>query len=737
MESFEIRGRLVAVDNSGFDRGPLEGHTVFIKRDVSLLDQPEWFSGLTDAAGFFNFTRGPAIVAGNPIQLGARTSGGRNLRIVANGEVTDTTDHLLNIGDVQVREDDARGPWVTLNTGGAERRGTGSVTFLMDHEAFRYAAAMLRNAGTEILASQLFFTVPKAFNAVLANEEPGVIFDFRAPNAPNTSPGFDLAAPRALNADDSRPYRLIVDASNRGVNARVLLNSMHVPMVFRIIFGALLFPRAFTRGVSYLRDMLDKDLTDADECLRYFADAKASRVKVRAFEQQALSAGVMHAKLLAVDGRVLSIGSPFEQTYVDNHEHRIDAWIRGATDGYPKHDAGFAVTGDAAGELYTTMKLLWENAGTGDVLPTAQPHSPDQSPRPRPVSVLDDPADGVCDMQVVRTLSQNRFKKIDGGDGAPGEKGILEAYQRAIATAKDFVYLETQYFTNDAIAFALVARMLEVPTLQVIVLLNIEPDTPLYPFKQRRLITRIRRQIEQTDDGPQRFGVFTRWTHELASPRPRLIPVYIHAKVGIVDNTWATVGSANLDGFSLDGSYPSDWLRRRRNNFTNSSTFEQRAIEVNAVMRDFSDTHTVDVLRRKLWAEHLGYVDPTTGDPVITARDIQAADRPPSPGPDDPPPQLDPADPTRPFGGWLQLWHGRARATLDHLKHTPRQPLTGKATVLPWPEDDTTHKWPRDHLSALGFPRHSLVALIGTRPFDFKTGDWKPRSRAPADEELT
>ena len=483
--------------------------------------------------------------------------------------------------------------------------------------------------------------------------------------------------------------------------------------------------------------MLDKDLTDADECTNYFAGAQASRVKVRAFEQQVLSAGVMHAKLLAVDGRVLSIGSPFEQTYVDTHQHRIDAWIRGATDGYPKHDAGFAVTGDAAGVMYETMKLLWDTAAPKDILPNAQPTSPDLSPRPRPVTVLDSPDDGLCDMQVVRTLSQHRFEKIDGDDGAEGEKGILEAYQRAIETANDFVYIETQYFTNDAIGYALVARMLEVPTLQVIVLLNIEPDIPLYPFKQRRLITRIRRWIDQTSKGPQRFGVFTRWTHEAASPRPRLLPVYIHAKVGIVDNKWATVGSANLDGFSLDGSYPSDWLRRRRNLFPGSSTFEQRAIEVNAVMCDFSNTNVVDVLRRKLWAEHLGYVDPSTGDPVITATDIQIANRPPGPpkppGEHDPPFVPNPANPTEPLGGWLKLWHDRSQATLEQLKSDPSRPITGRASVLPWPEDNTTHKTPRDYLTKLGIHSYAVVPLKGTRPFDFKAGDWKRGSKAPMD----
>ena len=124
-----------------------------------------------------------------------------------------------------------------------------------------------------------------------------------------------------------------------------------------------------------------------------------------------------------------------------------------------------------------------------------------------------------CAVQLVRTLSCEQF------DGMPqGEKGILEAYLRGIASAKEFIYLETQYFTNDAIGDGLVNALLSEPQLKVIVLLNIEPDVPTYPFKQRRLITRIRRAIGQTPTGPQRFGVFTRWTHESVGERVTMKP---------------------------------------------------------------------------------------------------------------------------------------------------------------------------------------------------------------------
>ena len=264
----------------------------------------------------------------------------------------------------------------------------------------------------------------------------------------------------------------------------------------------------------------------------------------------------------------------------------------------------------------------------------------------------------------------------------------------------------------------------------MIVLLNIEPDVPTYPFKQRRLITRIRRAIGQTATSPQRFGVFTRWTHESVGervtmkpadpsepdpqtkdPRPRLLPIYIHAKAAIIDNTWATIGSANLDGLSLDSSLPSDILNGL------FSRDEQRAIEINGVFFDtkLPPNNVVDILRRKLWAEHLGFLKP---------------DR--TPNIEEPLLRVD----QKPAEGWLDRWIKRAKATLDHVTLTPAIASTNMARVLPWPTDDSTHKTPRDHLDALRVnPNriYKVAPLKSTAAFDFKTGKWDLEKKARMD----
>jgi phosphatidylserine/phosphatidylglycerophosphate/cardiolipin synthase-like enzyme len=607
-------------------------------------------------------------------------------------------------GSFVIREADGFGPLTTLGTGKVRHFTQGNrVTTLMDRDAFRCAAAMMRQARQEILISQLFFAIPKVFDGDPTRETPNLIFEFDPPGDL-----VNLAEPRAVQADDRRPERALLLSSQRGVDVRILLHAFTVPLFIKIAVGVLLFPFVGTEGISIVKELLGTDLTDTDEVKGYFAAAGAENVKVQALEQPVLSAGVMHAKLMMMDrGRMLSIGSPFGQSYVDRQDHLIDAWIRGGADGFPKHDAGFTMTGPAHAGFFETMELFWNDAaGPNDKLPgeLKDPHFPPMvPPPPDSSSFLDRPEDGVCAVQLVRTLSCDQF------DGSPqGEKGILEAYLRGIAQAKDFIYLETQYFTNDAIGDALVDVMLSTPELKVILLLNIEPDVPTYPFKQRRLITRIRRAIGQTPTGPQRFGVFTRWTHQHDGPRPRLLPVYIHAKVGIIDNNWATIGSANLDGLSLDSSLPSDIL----NGLFNRN--EQRAIEVNAVFFDDEDppNNVVDILRRKLWAEHLGFLT-AAGLPNIGALPIQVENKP--------------------ANGWLQLWSTLAAETLQHVTDRPSQSSHGLARVLPWPTDNSTYKTPRKHLDALGVKSFRVAPLKSTRAFDFKTGDFKADSKAKMD----
>jgi PLD-like domain len=143
-----------------------------------------------------------------------------------------------------------------------------------------------------------------------------------------------------------------------------------------------------------------------------------------------------------------------------------------------------------------------------------------------------------------------------------GETSNLEAYQRAIARAEDYIYIEDQYFTNNAIVDALIIRMQQVPTLQLIMVLNINADDfPGYARKQIRNIKLIQKKVSNHE---QRFKVFTLWATQFSTDPERakkpfeIMNIYVHSKVAIVDDKWATIGTANLDGSGLNAVEISD-----------------------------------------------------------------------------------------------------------------------------------------------------------------------------------
>jgi phosphatidylserine/phosphatidylglycerophosphate/cardiolipin synthase-like enzyme len=739
-------GRFVStrLDDQG-RRSPLIGFRVTLQGPKPLIGSGALGNAvITHVDGLVDFTyrRDPSqFGAHRRLELLVIDITGRRIAFdTADGrEVMDDVEdeRLGRSTDYVVRELDAFGLLATLGTGqtsiqspngfGWGFRAGNRVTTLMDVDAFRHAAELMRNAKKALAISQLFFSVPEIYEGDATQETTNLIFDF-AGGPP------DKEHPRAAGAGagDARPERLLIDAGARGVDVRMLLNDVRIPLFIKIAAGAVAFPFAGIDGIFSALQWLDQHFTDADEVNRYFDQAGEPTVKAAAFEQPLLTtAGVMHAKLMVADWtHALSIGAPFGQSYVDSTDHEIDAPMRGGSTGFPKHDAAFAITGPAVAHLQETLKLMWDTVHPDDKLisfpgPTEPigsaptPPAPAVAAAPAPRDALAE--DGVCGVQIVRTLTSGRFKDVPGIP-EDGEKGILEAYQRAIGAAEDFVYIETQYFTNDAIGDAIVGAIqakrnrpplpdgTRQPDLQVILVCNIAPDVPFYPFKQRRLIHRIREAIGENLDEPKWFGVFTRWSHEASSPRPRMLPIYVHAKVAVVDNAWATVGSANLDGLSLDSMLLWDKL----NAFLDTDLFrQQRAIEVNGCfLNSDGDSPVIDLMRRKLWAEQLGF-SKARGQPDIDEPLLALA--------------------ARPAGGWLSLWNQRAGAALRRAIDTPTQTFDGFARVLPWPKKNSTYKTPRKHLDALGIKTYKVVPLKSTRRFLFKDGVFDDKSKAEMD----
>src|SRR6185436_137387 len=232
------------------------------------------------------------------------------------------------------------------------------------------------------------------------------------------------------------------------------------------------------------------DVDLADEVEEYFANTNV-------FTDALEGSQLLHIKMVVVDGRkAFVIGSTMKQGYFNDQEHAI----RDARHGGRQlmHDVSLCVQGPAAHFVDLTFTTLW-NAGRSGL-----PVDPDDQ-------VTE--ADTEVSVQVLRTLPGELFTSEtpdpDTENLPYGETGILEAHQRAIMKAEEYIYIEDQYFTSDEIVTALKLRMAEKPDLEVILVLNVKPDIPGYSKRQAALIKDLRKSLGKRRN---RLGVFTIWS---------------------------------------------------------------------------------------------------------------------------------------------------------------------------------------------------------------------------------
>jgi phospholipase D1/2 len=176
---------------------------------------------------------------------------------------------------------------------------------------------------------------------------------------------------------------------------------------------------------------------------------------------------------------------------------------------------------------------------------------------------------GRAAVQLLRTVSLDK-----SGQLLPDLKrmDVLESYGAAIDAAKEYVYFENQYFRSSEIVEMIIARHKAVPQLQCIVVLPIAPEElTSRASADPKALHPIAVQIEQIERlsaalGPN-FGIFSlvvrarsnkkSFTDAFGSPQ-----LYVHSKIAIVDDQYATIGSANVNGrsFRMDTELNIGWV---------------------------------------------------------------------------------------------------------------------------------------------------------------------------------
>jgi phosphatidylserine/phosphatidylglycerophosphate/cardiolipin synthase-like enzyme len=224
-----------------------------------------------------------------------------------------------------------------------------------------------------------------------------------------------------------------------------------------------------------------------------------------------------HEKTLVVDGEVAFVGG-IDMTDLKTDRYDTPAHPARMRTGW--HDVGTRMTGPVVADVAAHFALRWREL-TGEDLTRA----------PTPVPT------GEHTVQMVRTVPEFMYDDLPNGDFS-----VLESYVRAIRNAEQFIYLENQFLWAPEITDRLAAKLAHPPRddFRMVIVLPSRAHTGQDD-------TQGQVAVLKDADGGDRLLVTT-----LRSlTRERDDQLYVHAKLGVIDDRWLTVGSANLNAHSL------------------------------------------------------------------------------------------------------------------------------------------------------------------------------------------
>jgi phosphatidylserine/phosphatidylglycerophosphate/cardiolipin synthase-like enzyme len=308
-----------------------------------------------------------------------------------------------------------------------------------------------------------------------------------------------------------------------GARESVLLAGWHFEPSFRL-----------TRGGPTLRELLADAADRADVRLLAWAGAplplfRPSRADVRS-AREAMVKGTKirmeldsnerpmhchHEKLAVIDGRIAYV-SGIDLTLLGGD--RLDSNEHPPRGSIGWHDAASRIEGPLVRDVADHITMRWREV-TGETIALN----------------LDDAAQGSVRAQFVRTVPNSVYDAVPRGDYR-----ILEAYIRALRSAQHLIYLESQFLWSPEIVSILHAKLVDSPSdeFRIVVLLPAKPNNGTDD-------TRGQLGVLADADRDQRLLACT-----LYQPG-HVEQVYVHAKIGIVDDRWLCIGSANLNEHSF------------------------------------------------------------------------------------------------------------------------------------------------------------------------------------------
>lgn len=271
-----------------------------------------------------------------------------------------------------------------------------------------------------------------------------------------------------------------------------------------------------------------------------------------------------HQKFAVADGSSVIVGGLDidERRYDDNHHQRPteDTW----------HDVALQITGSVAADFAQHFATTWNDARLHAAAQCREQSSlapRGATPMPEPVEPLagseakPSSTAGVARLRLLRTRSASRHRAPWALAPDTRRRELEAAHLKLFGEATEFVYLETQFLRSSRISDALAEAAHRAPNLGLVLLLPGAPED--VAFEDAEGITARFGEARQADCIATISEAFGERAAIVSPVRPVAGRgkgratlhgseiVYVHAKVSIVDDRRAIVGSANLNGRSM------------------------------------------------------------------------------------------------------------------------------------------------------------------------------------------
>ncbi|PEQ11439.1 phospholipase [Novosphingobium sp. PC22D] len=239
-----------------------------------------------------------------------------------------------------------------------------------------------------------------------------------------------------------------------------------------------------------------------------------------------------HQKILVIDDKFAACGGidmTTDRWDTREHVHNDPRRKRPAGRHYdPWHDATMLLEGEVARALSALGRARWEAAG-GEQLAPCRPQQESAWPEPVEAEFRD------VEIGIARTRARY---------GECSQISEIESlFVDHIARAKRFIYAETQYFASRRIAEAICERLSEPDPPEIVIVNPLHADGWLEQVAMDSARAELREVVHAVDHAG-RFRIYTPYTSGGT-------PIYVHAKITIIDDEILRVGSANMNNRSM------------------------------------------------------------------------------------------------------------------------------------------------------------------------------------------